>query len=78
MIILPQERGLGYTVIMRVYFSGIGGVGIGPLAEIAHDADYDVIGSDARDGLMTAQLHDNGIEIIIGQDGTQIATQHAQ
>ena len=27
---------------------------------------------------MTAQLHDNGIEIIIGQDGTQIATQHAQ
>ena len=24
---------------MNIYFSGIGGVGLGPLAELAHDAD---------------------------------------
>ena len=31
---------------MNIYFSGIGGVGIGPLAEIALDAGYEVTGSD--------------------------------
>jgi len=34
---------------MHVYFSGIGGTGIGPLALIAKQAGYDVSGSDASD-----------------------------
>lgn len=62
---------------MRIYFSGIGGVGIGPLAEIAHDAGYDVIGSDAAEGLMTEELRRGNIEVFIGQDGSQIASAHA-
>ena len=33
---------------MNVYFSGIGGTAIGPLALIAHQAGYDVYGSDKQ------------------------------
>lgn len=67
-----------YTIVMHIYFSGIGGVGIGPLAEIAHDAGYIVSGSDQRESLMTAQLKDRGIDIRIGQDGSQIADVHSK
>lgn len=62
---------------MHIYFSGLGGVAIGPLAEIAHDAGYTVSGSDLTDGLMTAQLRERGIQVAIGQDGSQIAQVHA-
>lgn len=61
---------------MHIYFSGIGGVGIGPLAEIARDAGYDVSGSDANTSLMTSQLVSSGISVTIGQDGSQIAETH--
>lgn len=61
---------------MHIYFSGLGGVGIGPLAEIAHDAGYTVSGSDLDDNQMTKQLHARGIEIHIGQDGSKIAELH--
>jgi len=62
---------------MVIYFSGIGGVGIGPLAEIAFDAGYTVLGSDAEKGPITEQLAKRGIAVIIGQDGADIARVHA-
>jgi len=33
---------------MRIFFSGIGGTGIGPLALIAKQAGYEVSGSDKQ------------------------------
>lgn len=55
---------------MNVYFSGIGGVGIGPLAEIAADAGYKVQGSDLSESTITKQLEDRSVSIKIGpQDG---------
>lgn len=75
-LIVPQDSCFGYTVGMRVYFSGLGGVGIGPLAEIARDAGYDVVGSDMARSPMTDQLQARGIEVMIGQDGSQVATAH--
>ena len=67
-----------YTLVtdMHIYFSGIGGVAIGPLAEIAHDAGYAVSGSDQQDSLMTSQLRERGINVVIGQDGSQIDKEH--
>lgn len=62
---------------MRIYFSGIGGVGIGPLAEIAHDAGYDVCGSDREPSLMTQQLAERGIAISLDQSGENLRTQAA-
>lgn len=55
--------------MMNIYFSGIGGVGIGPLAEIARDAGYDVQGSDARASSITRELKESGIQISTDQTG---------
>jgi UDP-N-acetylmuramate--alanine ligase len=63
---------------MNIYFSGIGGVGIGPLAEIAHDAGYDVIGSDIEESLIVNKLRQRGITVNIGQDGSFLESQHAK
>jgi UDP-N-acetylmuramate--alanine ligase len=63
---------------MHIYFSGLGGVAIGPLAEIARDAGYEVSGSDLSESLMTTQLRESGIHVLVGQDGSQIAEIHAQ
>jgi len=63
---------------MNIYFAGIGGVGIGPLAEIAADAGYQVQGSDAAESLMTKALQNRGITVHIGQDGSSLKATHAQ
>lgn len=63
---------------MRIYFSGIGGVAIGPLMEIAADAGYEVVGSDVSESLMTQHLRSRGLTVYIGQDGSQIAAEHAK
>jgi UDP-N-acetylmuramate--alanine ligase len=59
---------------MHIYFSGLGGVGIGPLCEIAQDAGYIVSGSDLVESPMTKALEERGVSVKIGQDGSQIAT----
>ncbi len=61
---------------MNIYFSGIGGVGIGPLAEIAHDTGYTIYGSDQQASLMTTQLEQKGMTIHIGQDGSFLKNVH--
>lgn len=61
---------------MNIYFSGIGGVGIGPLAEIAKDAGYNVVGSDLSDSPVTKELRKKQIEISLTQDGSFLQQQH--
>lgn len=62
---------------MHIYFSGIGGAGIGPLAQIAHQAGYRVSGSDKRDSQYIRYLKKHGITgIHIGQDREAIAAVH--
>lgn len=61
---------------MNIYFSGIGGVGIGPLAEIAHDAGYQVSGSDLEESLIVRELTARGITVNIGQDGSFLKSQN--
>lgn len=61
---------------MRIYFAGIGGVGLGPLAEIAHSAGFEVLGSDQSESLMTQELVEKGIDVSLSSDGYHIAEQH--
>ena len=61
---------------MNVYFSGIGGVGIGPLAEIARDAGHTIMGSDLSESLVTEELREQGVSLAIGQDGTFLKASH--
>ena len=64
---------------MHIFFSGIGGTAIGPLALIAKQAGYTVSGSDKQDSqyidyLRTKELND----IHIGQTTEAIAAVHAK
>lgn len=61
---------------MRIYFSGIGGVGIGPLAEIAADAGHDLCGSDREPSLMTKMLDKRGVLVSFDQSGSFLKSEH--
>lgn len=63
---------------MNIYFCGIGGVGLGPLAEIALDAGHSVQGSDMSVGLMTQRLTERGVVINDKQNGTYLQSTHAK
>lgn len=62
---------------MNVYFSGIGGTAIGPLALIAHQAGYNVFGSDKQNSQYIKYLRKKGLSNInIGQSRENIAETH--
>jgi UDP-N-acetylmuramate--alanine ligase len=62
---------------MHIFFSGIGGTAIGPLALIAKQAGYTVSGSDKQESQYIDYLRQHGIrDIHIGQDRAQIAARH--
>ncbi len=64
---------------MHIFFSGIGGTAIGPLAMIAVQAGYTVSGSDKQDSQYIQYLKKHGVSNIhIGQSYEQIATVHEQ
>ncbi|MDB5176564.1 MAG: murC [Candidatus Saccharibacteria bacterium] len=63
---------------MNIYFCGIGGVGLGPLAEIALDAGHSVIGSDPKPSLMTEQMAERGVTIGTDQSGRFLQSSHDQ
>lgn len=64
---------------MHVFFSGIGGTAIGPLALIAKQAGYEVSGSDKQDSQYTEYLRKHGInDIHIGQTREAITKAHSE
>lgn len=52
---------------MNVYFSGISGTGIGPLAELAQDAGYVVFGSDLKPGAISEALEERKVNVSYGK-----------
>ena len=64
---------------MHVYFSGIGGAGIAPLALVAHQAGYTVSGSDKQSTQYLTYLTKKGLkDIHVGQSKRDIAALHAE
>lgn len=64
---------------MHVFFSGIGGTGIGPLAMIAKQAGFSVSGSDKQDSQYIEYLRKHGInDIYIGQTREALEGLHNQ
>ena len=62
---------------MHIYFSGIGGAGIGPLAQVARQAGHKVSGSDEQASQYINYLKKHGItDIHIGQSAEAIAGVH--
>lgn len=62
---------------MHVFFSGIGGTAIGPLALIAQQAGFEVSGSDEKDSQYIDYLKKRGISAVhIGQTTAKILEVH--
>ena len=64
---------LGMRRIHRIHFVGIGGVGMGGIAEVLHNLGYEVSGSDLRDNSMTRRLKDMGINVVVGHRAGHVA-----
>lgn len=63
---------------MNIYFSGVGGVGIGPLAEVARDAGYSIVGSDSSPSPTLNNLQQTGADISFDQSGEFLRECHDQ
>ncbi|MDZ7744561.1 MAG: Mur ligase domain-containing protein [Candidatus Saccharibacteria bacterium] len=64
---------------MHIFFSGIGGTAIGPLALIAKQAGHEVSGSDKQDSQYIHYLRSKGIvNIHIGQERDEIEHVHQE
>ncbi len=59
--------------VRHLHFIGIGGVGMGGIAEVMHHLGYNVSGSDMREGAMTQRLRDLGVTIFIGHQAAQVS-----
>jgi UDP-N-acetylmuramate--alanine ligase len=58
--------------VRRVHFIGVGGIGMSGLAEILRSMDFDVSGSDQRDGENTIRLARLGVKCHVGHDAAHV------
>jgi len=66
------DRNYWMRRIRRLHFVGIGGAGMGPIAEVLHDLGYRVSGSDLRDNAMTRRLRERGVEVLLGHEAAHV------
>ena len=59
--------------INRIHFVGIGGVGMGGIAEVLINLGYEVQGSDLRENSVTRRLAGLGARVVIGHDAAHIS-----
>ncbi|RVU83437.1 UDP-N-acetylmuramate--L-alanine ligase [Leucothrix sargassi] len=59
--------------IKQIHFVGIGGAGMGGIAEVISHLGYRVTGSDIAQGPMTDRLKDLGVEIFIGHAAENVS-----
>ena len=69
----PAERPFGMRRVRRVHFVGIGGAGMGGIAEVLHTLGLEVTGSDCTAGAMTARLRGLGVPVDIGHAPAHVA-----
>ena len=57
---------------MKIYCSGIGGIGLSAYASLARAAGHTVLGSDRAASALVEDLRSQGIDITLNQDGSQV------
>jgi UDP-N-acetylmuramate--alanine ligase len=62
--------------IRNIHFTGIGGAGMSGIAEVFHNLNYHISGSDIADNAMVRHLRELGIEIAIGHHSENVADAH--
>jgi UDP-N-acetylmuramate--alanine ligase len=63
---------------LHIYFSGIGGTGLSPLAHLALDCGYSVSGSDREESQNIEDLRARGVKIDIVQSEQEIESVHQE
>ncbi len=58
--------------VKKIHFVGIGGVGMCGIAEVLHNLEFEVSGSDINDGTNTKRLRELGVNISIGHSADHI------
>jgi len=64
----PADHDVWMKRVRRVHFIGIGGAGMGGIAEVLHTLGFQVSGSDLHANAMTRRLANLGVGIDIGHD----------
>ncbi len=67
----PAEPAMGR--VRRIHFVGIGGVGMGGIAEVTLNLGYTVTGSDMQENAVTRRLTELGAQISLGHGPEQVA-----
>jgi UDP-N-acetylmuramate--alanine ligase len=60
------------TQVRQIHFIGIGGVGMGGIAEVMHNLGYTISGSDIAENALVQRLIDLGATITIGHDASNV------
>jgi UDP-N-acetylmuramate--alanine ligase len=63
---VPNPNAMGR--VRRVHFVGIGGAGMGGIAEVMSNLGYQVSGSDLRENAVTDRLSKLGVSVALGHD----------
>ena len=66
------DRNYWMRRIRRLHFVGIGGAGMGGIAEVLHNLGYEVSGSDLRENTMTSRLRELGVEVLLGHEAGHV------
>ncbi|MBF2758826.1 MAG: UDP-N-acetylmuramate--L-alanine ligase [Ectothiorhodospiraceae bacterium AqS1] len=72
-----DTRYSGLKRVRRIHFVGIGGVGMGGIAEVLHTLGFEVSGSDCSAGAMVTRLRGLGIHIDLGHDRAHVVQAEA-
>ena len=62
--------------IRNIHFTGIGGVGMSGIAEVFHNLNYRITGSDLVENTVVRHLRGLGIEVAIGHRSENVADAH--
>lgn len=68
---LERRLRMGHT--QHIHFVGIGGAGMGGIAEVLINLDYTVSGSDIHENAVTRRLAAKGARVAIGHDARHVA-----
>ena len=69
---LPQRDRRMMRRTRCIHFVGIGGAGMGGIAEVFHNLGYEVTGSDIANNAMTKRLVSLGVNVHVGHDADHI------
>jgi UDP-N-acetylmuramate--alanine ligase len=72
MISTPQQKKLAMRRVERIHFVGIGGAGMGGIAEVLVNEGYNVSGSDIAPNAVTERLITLGASVSFGHDAANV------